>query len=147
MPDPARKQDDDDVLSSIRRLVAGPPSNKLVLTEAQRVDAEDAALTESLEARIAELEAAVSLQRDEFEPDGSEQLDAETPDAIAHLPGAAPTDPAGDGPALLEQAALEELVARVVRAELQGALGERVTRSLRKMVRQEVQRALALRQD
>ena len=42
-------------------------------------------------------------------------------------------------------AALRSLVARVIEEELQGALGERITRNLRKLVRREIQRALASR--
>lgn len=148
MSDAARKRDDHDVLSSIRRLVAAErPADKLVLTDAQRVDLDEDALTGSLEARIAELEAAVTAQREDFEPDGSEGEHAETPDGIAHLAPSIPPEASGDGMARLDNAAMEELVARIVRAELQGALGERVTRSLRKLVRQEIQRALALRKE
>jgi len=38
---------------------------------------------------------------------------------------------------------LRELVAEIVRQELQGALGERITRNIRKLVRREINRALA----
>ncbi|WP_170335239.1 hypothetical protein [Ruegeria arenilitoris] len=44
---------------------------------------------------------------------------------------------------LIDEAALQDLVAQVVRQELQGALGERITRNVRKMVRREINRALA----
>jgi len=42
----------------------------------------------------------------------------------------------------LDQEALRALIAEVVREELQGALGERITRNVRKMVRREINRAL-----
>ncbi len=45
-------------------------------------------------------------------------------------------------PAGLDEARLRQLVAEVVREELQGALGERVTRNVRKLVRRELQRIL-----
>ncbi len=46
-----------------------------------------------------------------------------------------------DGP--LDEEALRDLVRDLIREELQGPLGERITRNLRKLVRAEVQRALA----
>ncbi|MCM2562329.1 hypothetical protein M8756_09205 [Lutimaribacter sp. EGI FJ00015] len=49
---------------------------------------------------------------------------------------------AGDD-AVLDEEALRELVADIVRQELQGALGERITRNVRKLVRREIHRALS----
>lgn len=43
----------------------------------------------------------------------------------------------------VDEAALREMVADIVRQELQGALGERITRNVRKLVRREIHRALA----
>ena len=43
----------------------------------------------------------------------------------------------------LDEDALRDLVADIVREELQGALGERITRNVRKLVRREIHRALA----
>ncbi len=45
----------------------------------------------------------------------------------------------------LDEDALRELVSDMVRQELQGVLGERITRNVRRLVRREIQRALALR--
>ena len=87
----------EDVLSSVRRLVSNELPRKprpelpsgpgaLVLTEAHRV--EKAAKVNSakgtLEDRIAELEAAVSVQPDDFEPDGSEDQAQHQPDRIVY---------------------------------------------------------------
>ncbi len=47
--------------------------------------------------------------------------------------------------ATLDEAALRALVADIVREELQGVLGERITRNVRKLVRREIQRALAVK--
>jgi hypothetical protein len=44
---------------------------------------------------------------------------------------------------ILDEEALRELVSDIVREELQGALGERITRNVRKLVRREIHRALA----
>ena len=49
---------------------------------------------------------------------------------------------AGDD-AVIDEEALRELVADIVRQELQGALGERITRNVRKLVRREIHRALS----
>lgn len=45
--------------------------------------------------------------------------------------------------AVLDEEALRDLVSELVRDELQGALGERITRNVRKLVRREIHRALA----
>jgi len=46
---------------------------------------------------------------------------------------------------LLDEEALREMVAEIVRQELMGSVGERMTRNVRRMVRREIQRALALK--
>ncbi|WP_205600087.1 hypothetical protein [Frigidibacter albus] len=46
---------------------------------------------------------------------------------------------------VLDEVALRALVSEIIRQELQGTLGERITRSVRKLVRREIQRALASR--
>lgn len=43
----------------------------------------------------------------------------------------------------IDEDALRDMVADIVRQELQGALGERITRNVRKLVRREIHRALA----
>ena len=48
-----------------------------------------------------------------------------------------------DEAAEIDEAMLREMVADIVRQELQGALGERITRNVRKLVRREIHRALA----
>lgn len=47
------------------------------------------------------------------------------------------------GAGAIDEDALRELVAEIVRQELQGALGERITRNVRKLVRREIHRALS----
>jgi len=49
---------------------------------------------------------------------------------------------AAEGEAVLDEAALRDLVAEIVREELMGTLGERITRNVRKLVRREIHRAL-----
>lgn len=78
---------------------------------------------------------------DTDEPDDAEQFHTDT------APGQEPEDePASDdAPLLLDEEVLRDLVAQMVRDELQGVLGERITRNLRRLVRREIQRALAAR--
>ncbi len=47
-----------------------------------------------------------------------------------------------DDETVLDEEMLRELVTEIVRQELQGALGERITRNVRKLVRREIHRAL-----
>ena len=47
--------------------------------------------------------------------------------------------------AVLDEAALQEIVRQMIREELQGSLGERITRNVRKLVRAEINRALVAR--
>lgn len=51
-----------------------------------------------------------------------------------------------DDPAVLDEEALRDLVTEIVRQELQGSLGERITRNVRKLVRREIHRALATKE-
>ena len=46
---------------------------------------------------------------------------------------------------VIDDVALSEMVAEIVRRELQGSLGERITRNVRRMVKREVQKALTLK--
>ena len=52
---------------------------------------------------------------------------------------------ATDEDMVYEETVLRELVRDIIREELQGALGERITRNVRKLVRAEIARAMALR--
>ncbi|TCP44071.1 hypothetical protein [Rhodovulum marinum] len=129
----------------------------------------------TLEQRIAELEAAVAGCDDDWEPDGAESLAAVTgwaapPPASSPAPpseGAAKPDDAAPSPMppvaeagpqakadapdheadqlVFDEEMLRELVAEIVREELQGRLGERITLNVRKLVRREINRALAMR--
>ena len=52
------------------------------------------------------------------------------------------TDPDGNPVTIMDEEALNEMVRQLIRDELQGALGERITRAVRKLVRAEINRAL-----
>ena len=87
-----------------------------------------------------------------FEPETEAFADEFTPSATQqddHLDEVSPEAPAeaedewqlqGD---ILDEEALRDMVSEIVRQELQGALGERITRNVRKLVRREIHRALA----
>jgi hypothetical protein len=74
-----------------------------------------------------------------------DQIEAAVQASLAAL---AQTDVMSDGgePELvLDEEMLREMVSEIVRRELQGSLGERITRNVRKLVRREIYRALETR--
>ncbi len=130
--------------------------------------ADAASSDRSLSEKIAALETLVADRVDEWEPDdpgadayaGTEAPtmaweDAETGAAptFSHHATRAMADEDADDDVdaqvfssdedVLDEEALRDLVADIVREELQGALGERITRNVRKLVRREIHRALA----
>ena len=126
----------------------------------------------ALEAKIAALEAAISRIDDTWEPDGVAADDYsgtrslamdwdESAAAVGRLepyrlaptarrdPQAAGTSRGSEGvsrrPAgaeLVDESALREIIAEIVRRELRDVLGERITREVRSLVRQEILRAV-----
>lgn len=79
-----------------------------------------------------------SAQQDEPQPEpvtaaASPAQDADDQDGFSY----------GSDDQLIDEEALRDLVSDIVRSELQGALGERITRNVRKLVRREIHRALA----
>ncbi len=74
-------------------------------------------------------------------PEASKPLSAETVRASAEE-GDMGSMGFGSDDQILDEEALRDLVSEIVRSELQGALGERITRNVRKLVRREIHRAL-----
>jgi hypothetical protein len=110
---------------------------------------EDHRLDDASEAVDVRLEAAY---KDGFEPETEELSEEFTPSSTEqddHLEEAnpeAPTEAEEDWQLqtdVLDEDALRDMVSEIVRQELQGALGERITRNVRKLVRREIHRALA----
>ncbi len=130
MREPISDADQDDVVASVRRLVSREdgdvPPARLLLTAALRVPEE----------RAAALEAERAAPSAPAEQPLAPLLLRERVDTAPDSAGALPTDPE----------ALRLLVAEIVREELHGVMGERVTRNMRKMVRNEVARAIASRE-
>ncbi|MEM8729492.1 MAG: hypothetical protein AAGF79_06190, partial [Pseudomonadota bacterium] len=116
---------------------------------------------EALTAKIAALEAQLAerqaVETDVSVPDALEAFDSpetfdeELSDEEARAVAEAALREAEEANAeifateetILDEATLRELVTDMVREELQGALGERITRNVRKLVRREIHRALA----
>ncbi|ETX28796.1 hypothetical protein [Roseivivax isoporae] len=105
-----------------------------------------------LEQKIAELEAMIAETDGDWEPEPlspvAEPLrPAEPPRPAAAAPREEPKPQpqaraANDDAPMFDEDMLREMVAEIVRSELQGALGERITRNVRKLVRREIHRAL-----
>ena len=93
------------------------------------------------------------LEPGSYQDDPSEPVWAEPVPEAAKRPAysLAETDQANSSmfaseETLLDEGMLRELVIEVIRQELQGALGERITRNVRKLVRAEIHRAMAGRE-
>lgn len=112
-------------------------------TEAEPVDAEAEqprvqGVKEMLAAGARGAQEAAADPRPSTEETAAPDLDLNFEEDLA--PAGYPDD------AIMEDDALRDLVAQVIREELQGEMGERITRNLRRLVRREVQRALTLRE-
>ncbi len=149
---------------------ATKPSNSRMDATPERNEA-DLNATVPLTAKIAALETAIGAIRQDWEPDGTgtddyaaapaatmaweddveldatgnpmnePEIEPEQTQAASTAPQSASAGLAADD-SLMDEEALRDLVSEIVRAELQGALGERITRNVRKLVRREIHRAL-----
>lgn len=137
MPEASTDPTVENVLSSIRRLIeqsrtpGDPPSrDPLLLSPALRAGgAEPGPLI---------LRNALPMDG----PAGEAPAASLAPGSSADRSDPPPVPAAAPAP---DEAELRSLVAQAVREELQGELGERLTRNLRKLVRHEVMQALAMR--
>ena len=89
-----------------------------------------------------EIEAVKDEEKAAPEPDAAAQP---APESVASADGDTEMDYTADTDTYLDEEALRELVSEMVRSELQGELGDRITRNVRKLVRREIHRALASR--
>lgn len=131
----AQDQADEDQAAKERGIAAArAAAAERVAADKRAAEERLAALTQAAEARAAQHEAPQDL---------APIVAAD--DAAPAKPVAEP-ETAGleysDDSQLLDEEALRDLVSEIVRAELQGALGERITRNVRKLVRREIHRAL-----
>ncbi|MCP9481157.1 hypothetical protein NNA36_04205 [Shimia sp. CNT1-13L.2] len=111
---------------------------------------EDAApAVEALEERVAELSDEDAETSEDVLEGLAQQLEQEAVSGVHRAVETAAADEMDlgdlndDSVVTLDEGSLRDLVADIVRQELQGALGERITRNVRKLVRREIHRALA----
>ena len=117
------------------------PADEAAMLIAEQVEAQVLADPAWVEMAEAEVMASLSGQpaEDDLDPvDAAEDLPDE---AVFAAQGA--ENPAG-AEMIYDEEILRGLVRDLIREELQGSLGERITRNVRKLVRMEVARALAL---
>ena len=86
---------------------------------------------------------AAAFPEPEPEPDAEPDAEDEDEIDVADVLTAAVLE--DENLRVMDEAELHDLVREIVRQELQGSLGERITRNVRKQVRAEVNRALAAR--
>jgi hypothetical protein len=126
-----------------------PTQSKPLEFDKERQQSAEPEEAETLEVMEAQLEEFFAKSEPVKETPSAPEPKAESP--TADVQGGEPTAafPSKDGlefPAeeqLIDEEVLRDLVSDIVRAELQGALGERITRNVRKLVRREIHRALA----
>ncbi|MEM6305741.1 MAG: hypothetical protein AAF744_13570 [Pseudomonadota bacterium] len=114
----------------------------------------DAPAAAAAEAPEATRDTQEPLQKDDTWPDQDEQAE---PTLVSDVSGQATTAAAAmaartegdfdltEEDQLLDEETLRELITEIVHSELQGALGERITRNVRRLVRREIHRALTAR--
>jgi hypothetical protein len=75
--------------------------------------------------------------------DEAAEVQAKRPDVLKLSADDMLTDGEGNPLTVLDEAALQQIIRQLIRDELKGVLGERITQSVRKLVRAEINRALA----
>ena len=129
-------EDDEDADQAPETQEETPVSER---TEAIR----DAIADGASKAVLEDVEKAIQdVAFEEIAPEASQE------DAIADDAPSTDTDDHVDLAAeeqMLDEDALRELISEIVHSELQGALGERITRNVRRLVRREIHRALTAR--
>jgi len=133
-----------DIEASPEDMPADEPSQDAEVTEEPVAEFVDEAVVEPapVEPEIEVAEAPSAEERVDDMGDGEDvaepvedQSDA-SPETLFDI---------GADETLLDEEALRDIVSTLVREELQGVLGERITRNVRRLVRREIQRAMALR--
>ncbi|PTX56807.1 hypothetical protein C8N43_1471 [Litoreibacter ponti] len=123
-------------------------------TPSEEDEFEDAEELPDDEPEIWNVEEAETVEDDATDPD-EESLVEEAEFASAAAASVIDADEAEleDGPSLgdfdeglIDEDALRDLVAQIVREELTGELGEKITRNVRKLVRREIHRAMLTRE-
>lgn len=113
----------DDFAAEAGAAEAEDPEAQALETEAEYTPLEDPAPT---------ARESIVRRADMQYPQSEDDFDADDRDTLTN-----------DDPTILDEDMLRDLVSEIVRQELQGALGERITRNVRKLVRREIHRALS----
>ncbi|MDG1770023.1 MAG: hypothetical protein P8H36_11620 [Yoonia sp.] len=120
--------------------------------EAVEDDEDDIVLQAEPEAEVVPLHTADTAFRhatpDDADADFGDELAADDDDGVPipdDLDENIAAYLAGGGTSAIDQDILREMIAEVVREELQGKMGERITRNIRKLVRREINNALSSR--
>lgn len=110
----------------------------------------DATETVGSEAEVSETHGAAAMYATDEAADHALDLTEADDAGIAHAPSGLAatgmtevlTDKDGNPVTVLDEDALSQIVRLLIREELQGVLGERITQNVRKLVRAEINRAL-----
>ncbi|OYU18812.1 MAG: hypothetical protein CFE34_08560 [Rhodobacteraceae bacterium PARR1] len=114
----------------------------------QDAQPQDAAMSEDLAPDAVEIEAELlddTTADPAFDAVWADAAEAEVLRQLAEDGTIPQAPPRSDDDMVYEENLLRDLVRDIIREELQGALGERITRNVRKLVRAEIARAMALR--
>ncbi|QDC10601.1 hypothetical protein FHY55_15755 [Oceanicola sp. D3] len=103
------------------------------------------AADEALDGYVVGTEAASGERDIADDADPWEDADFDEVDGAEAGPLTAAQGDEHGAPAIIDEALLTDLVSEVVRAELRGRMGERITQNVRKLVRREIARALETR--
>lgn len=158
-------EDEDHTATAAAEVIEEPVNEERVIEEAVIEEAEvleevgpaepveeSGAEPASLAEKIAALESIVGSSNEEWEADDSiaqaaffqrsATMEWRDHDPIAEQQPASPAAASAAAPAMLDEEALRELVSDIIREELKGVLGERITRNVRKLVRREIHRII-----
>ena len=134
----------DDIIPDIGLHVVDGEWEDAFWSEPEPALAEIALGAEEAELVTAELATAdlypVAQDEDLWQPDAATATKAPTIEGLSTL-----TDAEGNPVTVLDESALNDIVRALIREELQGVLGERITQNVRKLVRAEINRALTAR--
>ncbi len=125
--------------------------------QAEIVDetSDDVAKQSTVEDNVTQMDIPMTVFRHASEVMSDDDVDAldDVSGAVIDIMPEAPVAPAEDdedadvvGELMMDEDALRVLVTDIVREELQGPLGERITRNVRKLVRREIHRAMTSRE-
>lgn len=118
--------------------------SEVEVVDVAEAEVEDVAEAEDVASSVDVTETSLNPDLEAAEP-GAERSPEVAPFRVVEGVEATDETSAEPGADALDEAALADLIAECVHRELQGELGERITRNVRKLVRREIHRALAMR--